>query len=105
MSDTQPASPVPNGGGRDPRGRFASGNCLARGNGSAKKVARFRSKLFSSVTLSDFAEIVGVIVREAKAGEKWACELALAYLCGPPRDMDLEERLEKLESLAREVAT
>lgn len=102
--ETQPATPDPNGGGRDSRGRFAPGNCASRGNGGAKKVARFRNKLFGSVTLSDFGKIVGVVMREAKAGQKWACELALAYLAGPPRDVELEERVERLEAALKEAS-
>jgi hypothetical protein len=95
QSESQPSLPVSD---RGPRGRFARGNKVSKGNAAARKMTRFRTKLFACVTLADFAEIVGVVVREAKAGEKWACELAFAYLCGPPVALDILEQLTELQA-------
>lgn len=87
-----------NGVERDQQGRFKAGNRAARGNGVARKAARFRAKLFSSTTGSDFAEIVGVLLDKAKAGEPWAVKLALSYLIGEPQPVDLLERMEAIEA-------
>ena len=85
--------------GRDPRGRFARGNRASKGNVSARKAATFRAKLFRAVSAVDFAEIVQRLLQEAKGGKLWAIKLVLEYLVGPPRDVELEERLENLETL------
>ena len=83
--------------GRQPGGRFGRGNKAAQGNGQTRKVARFRTAMFAAVKAGDIRAIVGTLVEQAKAGEGWAVKLALEYLCGPPRDLDLDERLTTLE--------
>jgi hypothetical protein len=85
-------------GGRTSGGKFAPGNKCSRGNGIARKAATFRAKLFRSVSATDFGAIVRQLVQEAKAGKPWAVKLALEYLAGPPRDVELEERLQALEA-------
>ena len=98
-SDSEPGPPQTGpDGGRTPRGQFAKGNRCSKRNGTARKAAQFRSKLYATVSAKDFGEITGRLVQEAKAGESWAVKLALEYLIGPPRDFDLEERLAKLEA-------
>jgi hypothetical protein len=92
---TPPSSTVCNG--RGARGRFAPGNKAAKGNGIARKVTRFRTSMFAAVKAGDVKEIVAELLRQAKAGEGWAVKLALEYLCGPPTDTALEERLAILE--------
>ena len=91
--------PIQNGsnGGRGPRGRFAPGNPGGPGSGVARKVARFRASMFAAVKAGDVKAIVAELLKQAKAGESWAVKLALEYLCGAPRDVDLEERLTALE--------
>ena len=85
-------------GGRNPQtGRFTPGNKLARGNAAARKVARFRASMFAAVKAGDVKAIVVELLARARAGESWAVKLALEYLCGPPRDVDLDERLTVLE--------
>ena len=91
------APPIQNGPNRGPGGRFAKGNSGGPGSGIARKVARFRNAMFSTVKPGDVKEIIAKLIEQAKAGESWAVKLALEYLCGPPRDVDLEERLAALE--------
>jgi hypothetical protein len=93
--EDQPLQQAANG--RRPNGTFAPGHKFGRGNGIARKVARFRDRLFRSVTNDEFAEIVEALKKEAKAGQSWAVKLALEYLCGPPEAVDLEIRLTALE--------
>jgi hypothetical protein len=85
--------------GRDQRGRFLPGNRVSKGNVLARKAATFRAKLFHAVSYDDFAEIVQRLLQEAKSGESWAVKLTLEYLIGQPRDIELEERLQKLETI------
>ena len=93
-------TPSQNGeNGRDSRGRFAPGNSGGPGNATARKAATFRAKLFDAVSVGDFAAIVARLLQEAKGGESWAVKLTLEYLVGPPQDIALEERLQKLETL------
>lgn len=106
MSETTPQDDSPTGkapplqtalNGRQARGRFAPGNKAAKGNGQARKVARFRTSMFAAVKAGDVRAIVSKLLEQAKGGESWAVKLALEYLVGPPRDHDLEERIEALE--------
>ena len=91
-----PSLPVSDGG-RDPsNGRFALGNRLASGNQVGKKTARFRGRLFRAVSNEDFDEMARQLISRAKAGERWAIQLALAYFCGPPEDVT-QDRLIMLE--------
>ncbi len=95
----QPESPsvAVSDGGRDPsNGQFTRGNRLASGNQVGKKTARFRGRLFRSVTNEDFDEMARQLIDRAKAGERWAIQLALAYFCGPPEDVT-QDRLVMLE--------
>ncbi len=93
--DSDPSTNGP--GGRNRRGQFTTGNRISTGNPFGGKVARFRSALFSSVTVGDFRDVAGVLLERAKDGKPWAVKLLLEYLCGPPRDLDLELRLQELE--------
>jgi hypothetical protein len=54
--------------------------------------------MFAAVKAGDVRAIVLKLLEQAKAGEPWAVKLALEYLCGPPRDVDLEDRLAALEA-------
>jgi hypothetical protein len=87
------------GGGRRPDGRFAPGNQLSQGNVIARKAARCRAKLFDAVSTTDFEAVVRRVVKEAKAGESWACKLLFAYLLGEPVAADVLERIENLEAV------
>jgi hypothetical protein len=96
LATSGPIAPVLDGG-RDPaNGRFTKGNHLAKGNPIGRKTSRFRSQLFKSVTPDDFREIVQQLIERARQGERWAVQLALAYLAGPPEDVT-QDRLVMLE--------
>ena len=71
---------------------------MSQGNVIARKAARCRAKLFDSVTLSDFDSVVRRVVKEATAGQHWACKLLFSYLLGDPVQPDLLERIENLEA-------
>lgn len=82
--------------GRRPDGRFAAGNRLSQGNVIARKAARCRAKLFDAVAMTDFEAVVRRVVREARAGQHWACKLLFAYLLGDPTAPDLTARLDEI---------
>ncbi len=94
--DAEPLQPVSDG--RDNAGRFEPGNTFSRGNAVGRKTAKFRDRLFKSVTKEDFTGIVGQLIDEAKKGRPWAVKLALEYLCGGPEDV-VQDRLLILERL------
>ncbi|MGA2060496.1 MAG: hypothetical protein ABSG67_08450 [Thermoguttaceae bacterium] len=84
-------------GDRDPTtGRVMPGNKLAVGNGIGRKIRKFRAELFASVNKADFREVAAKLLREAKAGRKWAVTLLLNYLCGIPQDAT-QDRIAILE--------
>jgi hypothetical protein len=93
-----PSTNGPNGrGDRDARGRFARGNRGGPGNPLGAKAGKFRAKLFSSITVKDFAEVVASLLAEAKAGEGWAVKLFLAYAIGEPLPCDILARWAEIE--------
>jgi len=103
MSENRPSQTESNGGNHDPKtGRFLAGNHAARGSAVPRKVARLRERLFSAVTQTDFLAVVEGLVTEAKSKKPWAVKLLLEYLLGPPTPADIIERIEFLESLAKE---
>jgi len=75
-----------NGPERDHRGRFAPGNraAVGRGNPHADRVAEWRAALADSVSGGDLAEVLGVLVAQAKAGEPWAVKELLNRCFGRP---------------------
>jgi hypothetical protein len=89
--------------GRDAKGKFTKGNRASRGNATARKAARFRANLYQSVSVADFRQIVQQLISEAKGGESWAVKLAFEYLLGPPRDEELEGRINGLEAMLNET--
>jgi len=94
-------SPTAAYGGRDPKtGKFAKGNRIATGNPLASQVGRLRSTLIECVSPSDMKAIGQTLVRLAKAGDLAAARLLLSYTLGSPVELDLVERIERLESAA-----
>ena len=71
---------------------------LVQGNVIARKAARCRAKLFDAVSTTDFEAVVRRVVKEAKAGEHWACKLLFSYLLGDPVPPDIIGRLESVEA-------
>lgn len=76
--------PSPSGGdgGRDGRGRFATGNTASRGNPHAQAVGRLRAALLGAVTPDDLSEIVVALVAKAKAGDVAAAREVLDRCLG-----------------------
>lgn len=91
--------PSPNGanGDRNSRGRFVKGNAGGPGNPYGQKVAQLRSALFLAVSAADLRAVVKKLVHLAKAGDVHAAKVVLDRLLGPPVELDLLERLERLE--------
>jgi hypothetical protein len=91
-------------GARDKRGRFAPGNKIARGNlGQGHLMTRFRTKFFAAITDRDFAAVCRTLLDAAKSGQNWAAKLFLDYAIGPPRDFEVEQRLDRMEKLLSEA--
>lgn len=92
-------APSPNGSnGRNPSGRFAKGNAGGPGNPYARKVAKLRSVMLQAVTQADMKAIVKKLVDEAKGGDVRAAKEVLDRCLGKPIELDLIERIERLES-------
>jgi hypothetical protein len=70
--------------GRNRAGRFTAGNSIGKGNPHLQAVARLRTALYACVTEADLQEVVGTLLREAKAGKPWAVRELLDRLLGRP---------------------
>jgi len=97
----QQAQPSTNGdnGGRTARGTFAKGNAGGPGNPHAKRVARLRSALMRAITPGDIKAIVSKLIDMARAGDVAAAREVLQRVFGPPVPADLQDRIQKIESL------
>lgn len=96
--------------GKDPvTGRFLPGNKLAPGgNPNAKRVAALRQALIEAVTPQDIDDVIRGLIKSAKGGRCEECgrggdviaarELMDRCL-GKPVELDLMERLQRLEEL------
>ncbi len=83
--------------GRSPKGRFAPGNKIGKGNPHASKVHKLRSGLLKSVKVADLQGVMKKLVDAAKGGDVSAAKLLFDRLLGPPLPLDIEERLQALE--------
>ena len=83
--------------GRGTNGKFGPGNCYAKGNPFAKRVARLRSALLNTVKPSDLQEVITALLASAKGGDVAATRELLQRLLGPPQAIDLMERMNALE--------
>ncbi|TWT41098.1 hypothetical protein RAS1_37900 [Phycisphaerae bacterium RAS1] len=88
------------GGGRDGRGRFATGNPGGPGNPLGPAVAKLRAALIEAVTVRDIRAIAKGLVAKAREGDTLAARVLLGYTLGRPVEADLIERLESLEARA-----
>jgi hypothetical protein len=86
-------------GGRDRRGRFASGNKSAIGNPHGRRVGRLRSALLAAVKPSDMKVVIRKMVDRAKGGDVAAARVLFDRVFGPCQPADLISRLEELENL------
>ncbi len=83
---TSPASPAapPENAGRDPKGRFATGNPGGPGNPFARRVAALRSALIQSVQAEDLIAIARTLIEKARTGDTAAAKLVYQYVLGKP---------------------
>ncbi len=98
----QPSTDGSNGPGRDPSGKFATGNKAGRGNPHAKHVAKLRSALLNAVSEEDIERVVKALLDQALAGDVASIKELLLRVLGKPQEVDLTERLERVEELLRE---
>ena len=94
-------------GGRDPNnGRFGRGNQAAKGRPSpqAARIQKLREAIIDTVKPSDVRAIVERLIADAKGGDTTATKLLLERIFGPPRDVDMEERLSAIEEMLEGVA-
>ncbi len=89
-----------NNGGRGPGGRFAKGNPGGPGNPNAGQMARLRAALLNLPAIEEGIKSVFCVQldKAITRGDTRAAKLVLSYLIGPPRDVALEERLDRIEA-------
>ena len=93
-----PTTPLlPAGDGRGPNGRFLPGNRAGRGNPLAKKAQQLRVGLMQAVKPGDLRAVILKLVELGKGGDVAAAKLLFDRVLGPAVEVDLIERLEKLE--------
>jgi len=95
--DPKPSTLGPNG--QDAKGRFTKGNKLGIGNPLAGRAAKIRAILLESLTDKDAREIAKTLVAPARSGDLAAIRELLDRTIGKPSQADVNERIEKLESL------
>jgi hypothetical protein len=101
MSDVSPgAPPSSNGGQTDARGRFVSGNTMGKGrpHGSRAKATVAAERLLTKP--EDVKAISETIIREARAGQQWACVAWLRLVCPAPRGRFVSIDMPKIQSVA-----
>jgi hypothetical protein len=92
--------PSTNGSKRDrgPNGRFLSGNPGGPGNPFAGKVAKLREAGWKAIKPEEIKAVYRKLLDLALAGDVPAARLLLDRLLGPAVEVDLLERIEKLEA-------
>jgi hypothetical protein len=103
MSKRAPSTNGRQTAGRNTRGQFTKGNAGGPGNPHAAAVGEYRARLFKAIRGTDIDQAIAT-VREIMSRGKDSDRLAAARLLldraiGPPVEMDLIERLEKLEAV------
>ena len=78
--EQNPSTIAPNG--RDHRGKFAPGNPGGPGNPHVRKVAKLRRAMFKAVTPKDVADVLAMLVAQAKAGDLVAAGMLLDRVFG-----------------------
>ena len=85
LAKSKMRTPSANGSnGRDGRGRFSPGNPGGPGNPHAGAVGAWRSALAEAVTAEDVRKVTLALVKQAKAGERWAVKELLDRCLGRP---------------------
>jgi hypothetical protein len=83
---------------RDARGRFGKGNKANRGgNPLNSRVQKIRAALLRAVKPSDVTAAIKQLVAQARGGDRFALELILDRTVGRPSQVELLERIERLE--------
>jgi hypothetical protein len=103
MKKAKPSTNGPNG--RDTRGRFAKGNGGGPGNPHARAAAQFRATIFEAVKPEDLRAVVEKVVELAKGGDLMAAKLLFDRTVGPPVEVDLIERIERMEAAVERRGT
>ena len=80
-------------------GKFAAGNRGGPGNPHAGAVARLRAAMLAEVKPDDMAVIVRKLVDKAREGDVRAIKEVFDRTLGKPIEMDIVDRLDRLEAL------
>ena len=98
--EPSPTSPSLNGpnGERDTRGRFRPGNSGGPGNPLSRKANQLRVALSKAVTVADVRAIAKKMIDLAKGGDIQAAKLVYDRALGPAVEVDIIERMERLEA-------
>ena len=86
-----------NGDGRDPKGRFAPGNKLGRGNPLAGRAAKIRAVLMRKLTDKVVDELADVVLGMARGGDLAAFRELLDRTQGKSVAFDVLQRVQELE--------
>ena len=92
VPETKPAAE-----GRTPKGRFAKGNKIARGNPVARRMHEFRVALLATLDRLKFASLGKKLFEAAMKGDWVAAKLLLHYAIGKPREAPDPDRLDLQE--------
>lgn len=92
------AAPVGPRPGQDVKGRFVSGNRLGKGNVIARRVARIRAELLRNEKPSDVLAVIDAMRKQAINGDATAAKVYLDRVMGPVTPMEIDARIEGLES-------
>jgi hypothetical protein len=95
---TSPSPNGGNGGSRDERGRFVTGNPGGPGNPLGGAVAKLRAALVEAVTPDAMRDIARGLIARAKRGDTAAAQLLFRHILGRPLEFDILERIERLEA-------
>lgn len=85
--------------GLDPiTGKFARGNKLSKGNVLARRVARIRAEILRKEDPSDVHAVIAAMRSKALEGDATAAKVYLDRVMGPVTPMEIDARIEGLES-------
>ena len=80
----------------DSKGQFIAGNKAAEKT-VTMGMKRVRQLIRDVTTVKEVYDIWTVVKASALLGEQWAVKMFMEYMAGKPEDMELQERLERLE--------
>ena len=82
IAENEPALSETNG--RDPKGKFATGNRISQGNPIARRTHAIRRELTKAVKPNDVREIVAALIMQAKGGDVAAAKEIFDRVLGRP---------------------